>query len=201
MLWLPLGDSITFGCTGPTIEDCHGYPHGHDTGLVRSLLLSLLSLLLSHSSPLSSLPLPFLCSCITLRSQCLPGQYCSSGYRIPLALALSEPPCGGCPYQTNGGWNITTMGTFSTGPSYTPTQWHRHEGHPGWTINMVDNILNESLKTSHTPPDLITIHLGTTRTFYFSFFVRDLNAMVMAMLYTHSCLQAPMTATQKPPWT
>ena len=70
VLWLPLGDSITFGCTGPTIEDCHGYPHGHDTGLVRSLLLSLLSLLLSHSSPLSSLPLPFLCSCITLRSQC-----------------------------------------------------------------------------------------------------------------------------------
>ena len=95
------------------------------------------------------------------RLQCLPGEYCSSGYRIPLALALSEPQCGGCP-MPGGGWNITTMGTFSTGPSYTPVQWHRHEGHPGWTINMIDKILNESLKTSHTPPDLITIHLGTT---------------------------------------
>lgn len=27
VLWLPLGDSITWGCNGPTIQDCHS-----DTG-------------------------------------------------------------------------------------------------------------------------------------------------------------------------
>ena len=53
------------------------------------------------------------------------------------------------------------MGTLHTGPTYTPTQWHKHEGHPGWQINMIDNILNKSLATSPVPPDLITIHLGT----------------------------------------
>jgi hypothetical protein len=37
VLWLPLGDSITWGCTGPTIQDCHGYPHGHNTGGVCSI--------------------------------------------------------------------------------------------------------------------------------------------------------------------
>lgn len=83
-----------------------------------------------------------------------------SGYRISLALALSEPPCGGCGLL-GGGYNISTMGTLSTGPSYTPLQWHRHEGHPGWQINAVDEILNQSLATSPKPPDLITIHLGT----------------------------------------
>jgi hypothetical protein len=89
-----------------------------------------------------------------------PLQEGGSGYRIPLALALSEPPCGGCP-MPGGGWNISTMGTLTTGPSYTPVQWHKHEGHPGWTIDMVDKILNKSLETSPIPPDLITIHLGT----------------------------------------
>lgn len=53
------------------------------------------------------------------------------------------------------------MGTLITGPIYTPAQWHRHEGHPGWQINEVDEILNKSLATSARPPDLITIHLGT----------------------------------------
>ena len=28
VLWLPLGDSITWGCTGPTIQDCHGFQPG-----------------------------------------------------------------------------------------------------------------------------------------------------------------------------
>ena len=40
-------------------------------------------------------------------------------------------------------------------------QWLKHEGHPGWTIPMVDSILNKSLATSARSPDLITIHLGT----------------------------------------
>ena len=101
---------------------------------------------------------------------------------------------GGCG-ATGGGYNISTMGTLTQGPTYSPMQWRRHEGHPGWTINMVgeylvglfslslmqytagsphailtvdiecvwraDNILDTSLATSRTPPDLITIHLGT----------------------------------------
>ena len=53
------------------------------------------------------------------------------------------------------------MGTLTTGPVYTPQAWHRHEGHPGWQINTISNILAKSLATSPTPPDLITIHLGT----------------------------------------
>ena len=75
-------------------------------------------------------------------------------------MALSEPPCGGCG-SAGGGWNISTMGTLSTGPAYTPSQWHRHEGHPGWQINTLDGILKASFATSPTPPDLITIHIGT----------------------------------------
>jgi hypothetical protein len=38
VLWLPLGDSITFGCTGPTIKDCH-----HDGGGYRVPLAFALS--------------------------------------------------------------------------------------------------------------------------------------------------------------
>lgn len=79
ILWLPLGDSITWGCTGPTIQDCHDF---------------------------------------------------CGGYRIPLALALSQPPLGA---PTNEGFNVTTMGTASTGPACVPAQWHRHCGFPGWT--------------------------------------------------------------------
>lgn len=77
VLWLPLGDSITFGCTGPTIQDCHS------TG---------------------------------------------GGYRVPLAFALSQPPLGD---PTLEGFNISTMGTESTGPSFIPAQWTKHCGFPG----------------------------------------------------------------------
>lgn len=107
VLWLPLGDSITWGCTGPTIQDCHS-----DSG----------------------------------------------GYRVPLAFALSQAPLGP---PSQPGMNLTTMGTLSTGPPTVPSQWQRHEGHPGWQINTVDQILNKSLATSPKAPDLITIHLGT----------------------------------------
>ena len=107
VLWLPLGDSITFGCTGPTIQDCHQE---------------------------------------------------GGSYRVPLAFALSQPPLG----PPNGiGFNITTMGTLLTGPSYVPKQWLRHEGHPGWRIDMIDKQLDKALATSQRSPDLITIHLGT----------------------------------------
>ena len=107
VLWLPLGDSITWGCTGGSIQDCHS-----DSG----------------------------------------------GYRLPLAFALSQTPLG---RASNKGFDLSTMGTLSTGPSLLPAAWQRHEGHPGWQINTVDGILNKSLATSKTPPDLITIHLGT----------------------------------------
>jgi len=107
VLWLPLGDSITFGCTGPTIQDCHS-----DGG----------------------------------------------GYRVPLAFALSQPPLGS---PSLVGFNVSTMGTQTTGPSYVPAQWCHHEGHPGWQVSTLDGILAKSLATSPTPPDLITLHIGT----------------------------------------
>ena len=107
VLWLPLGDSITHGCTGPTIQDCHA-------------------------------------TC--------------AGYRIPLALALSQPPLGA---PTLEGFNVTTMGTATTGPSYVPAQWLRHCGFPGWTIPMINSFLPKALASSPARPDLVTIHLGT----------------------------------------
>jgi lysophospholipase L1-like esterase len=107
VLWLPLGDSITFGCTGPTIQDCH--------------------------------------------EDC-------AGYRIPLALALSQPALGNA---GNTGFNVTTMGTDSTGPSTVPPQWLRHCGFPGWTIPEIAGFLPKAFASSPTLPDLITIHLGT----------------------------------------
>ena len=103
VLWLPLGDSITFGCTGPTIQDCHSD---------------------------------------------------SAGYRIPLALALSQAPLG-APDLT--GFNITTMGTATTGPSYVPSAWTHHCGFPGWTIPMIDNFLPKAFASSKQSPDLITM--------------------------------------------
>ena len=108
VLWLPLGDSITWGCNGPTIQDCHA-----DSG----------------------------------------------SYRVPLAFALTQHPLGS---PDNVGYNISTMGTLTTGPPYVPAAWLKHEGHPGWQINTIDNILNRSLATSPVPPDLVTIHLGAS---------------------------------------
>jgi lysophospholipase L1-like esterase len=107
VLWLPLGDSITFGCTGPDIEDCH-----NDSG----------------------------------------------GYRVPLAFALSQPALGN---PSNAGFNVTTMGTAQTGPSYVPAQWTRHCGFPGWTIPNIDNFLPQAFASNPIRPDVITIHLGT----------------------------------------
>ena len=107
VLWLPLGDSITFGCTGPTGADCH--------------------------------------------SDC-------AGYRIPLALALSQPALGD---PSNAGFNVTTMGTATTGPDYVPAQWLKHCGFPGWTIAMIDDFLPQAFASSTARPDLITVHLGT----------------------------------------
>jgi lysophospholipase L1-like esterase len=107
VLWLPLGDSITFGCTGPTIQDCHSF---------------------------------------------------SAGYRIPLALALTQAPLGAA---TGLGFNVSTMGTDSTGPAYVPAQWLRHCGFPGWTIPQMDAFLPRAFESSAQPPDFVTIHLGT----------------------------------------
>ncbi len=103
VLWLPLGDSITFGCTGPTIQDCHSD---------------------------------------------------SAGYRIPLALALSQAPLGSPDLV---GFNITTMGTDTTGPSFVPSAWTHHCGFPGWTIPMIDNFLPKAFASSKQSPDLITM--------------------------------------------
>lgn len=107
VLLLMLGDSITFGCTGPTIEDCHGT---------------------------------------------------SGGYRVPLAFALSQAPLGNA---STVGWNVTTMGTTATGPSFLPQQWLRHCGFPGWTIPRMLAYLPTAFASSPARPDIITIHLGT----------------------------------------
>ena len=101
------GDSITFGCTGPTIQDCHAT---------------------------------------------------SGGYRAPLAFALSQAALGD---PTQEGFNITTMGTATTGPAYVPAQWLKHCGFPGWTIQRMDGFLPQAFASSPSRPDLITIHLGT----------------------------------------
>ena len=37
VLWLPLGDSITFGCVGPTMEDCHADGGGYRVPLAFAL--------------------------------------------------------------------------------------------------------------------------------------------------------------------
>jgi hypothetical protein len=103
VLWLPLGDSISFGCTGPTIQDCHAD---------------------------------------------------AAGYRVPLALALTQAPLGSPDLL---GFNVSTMGTSTTGPAYVPAQWLHHDGHPGWTIPMIDNLLPKSLATSQQRPDIITM--------------------------------------------
>jgi hypothetical protein len=54
--------------------------------------------------------------------------YAHAGYRVPLALALSQHPLGA---PSNAGFNISTMGTLETGPHYVPRSWLKHEGHPG----------------------------------------------------------------------
>lgn len=103
LLWLPLGDSITWGC-GTDAKPRGGADCAKDAG----------------------------------------------GYRVPLAWALSQQ-----------GYNVSTMGTLTTGPSYVPDQWIHHEGHPGWRFDQIDKLLNQSFATSSQLPDLITIHLGT----------------------------------------
>ena len=74
ILYLPLGDSITWGC------GTDAAPRG-GAGCVKD----------------------------------------AGGYRVPLIWALSQ-----------AGYNVTTMGTLKTGPSYVPEAWISHEGHPGW---------------------------------------------------------------------
>lgn len=55
---------------------------------------------------------------------------------MPLAFALSQPPLGA---PTNLGFNISTMGTVFTRPSYVPQQWLSHAGSPGWRLDMIDH--------------------------------------------------------------
>jgi hypothetical protein len=81
-----------------------------------------------------------------------------AGYRIPLALALSQPALGD---PSNAGFNVSTMGTATTGPDYVPLQWRKHCGFPGWTIPGIDGFLPQAFASSAARPDIITIHLGT----------------------------------------
>jgi lysophospholipase L1-like esterase len=71
----------------------------------------------------------------------------SGGYRAPLWAALSA-----------AGLNVTMVGTQKSGPSWLPATGSAHEGHPGWTIKQILNILPSwaALK-----PDIILLLLGT----------------------------------------
>lgn len=75
VLWLPLGDSITWGCTGPTIQDCHGFGHGHNTIQVRRV---------TYYQQYSYFLRVFKYSQLVFNLDHL--QIGGSGYRIPLAL-------------------------------------------------------------------------------------------------------------------
>lgn len=110
LVWLPLGDSITFGC-GSTNQP------GTDVIVIMD----------------PNFTCPSICG----------------GYRTPTAQALASR-----------GQIVSTMGTMESGPAQYP-QWIKHEGHPGWRIDMADAILPQSLASSPVPPDIITIHLGT----------------------------------------
>ena len=81
VLWLPLGDSITWGCTGPTIEDCHGFQNGTVGGSgYRSV---------SAGSAARACEDERARELTSARARCIINQ-------VPLAVALSEPPLRGC---------------------------------------------------------------------------------------------------------
>jgi lysophospholipase L1-like esterase len=71
----------------------------------------------------------------------------SGGYRAPLWAALSA-----------AGFNVTMVGTQTSGPAWLPAAGQSHEGHPGWTIDQIKSILPTwaALK-----PDVILLMLGT----------------------------------------
>ena len=80
------------------------------------------------------------------------------GYRVPMMLALSQALTG-----TNS--TVHTVGTLSNGPpSLAATGWLRHDGHPGFRIDQLDNTNGQSLYFDRwvaQRPDIITLHLGT----------------------------------------
>lgn len=71
----------------------------------------------------------------------------SGGYRAPLWASL-----------TAAGFNVTFVGTQSSGPAWLPATGQHHEGHPGWRIDQILQILPTwaALK-----PDVILLLLGT----------------------------------------
>ena len=67
-----------------------------------------------------------------------------------------------CGFDKVTGFEAVDAGRRRCPGRYVPRQWLKHEGHPGWQINTIDNILNRSLATSPVAPDLVTIHLGAS---------------------------------------
>jgi len=55
-------------------------------------------------------------------------------------------------------WNVTTVGSQSSGNHLVPDYWKNHEGYPGYRIDQLDGLRDTWLPTE---PDIITIHLGT----------------------------------------
>ena len=83
----------------------------------------------------------------------------AGGYRVPLLQALSST------YWKDDNareaqLNVSTVGSLRTGPSYVPSWWLNHEGHPGWRIDQIDDPAERG-RWVKTNPDIITVHLGT----------------------------------------
>lgn len=98
--WLPLGDSISWGCG-------NGYlPHKPNGGCEAD----------------------------------------AASYRIPVCQALEQSNI-----------TITTVGSLSAGPASAPTAWLAHEGHPGYRIDQLTDLMSSWAALA---PQVITMLVG-----------------------------------------
>jgi hypothetical protein len=158
VLWLPLGDSITWGCVGPTIYDCHS-----DGGGYVAFALFLGRRTCSR----------FGCTCL-----CLPFIYLAPATpKVPSAtgvcvvaasrFAMDCKQSGRLQHQHNGNLNHRTWRfsrfCYARHPSHMHCTAHIHShvhsplththappraGHPGWQIPQITTLLNKSLATN-----------------------------------------------------
>ena len=119
----------------------------------------------------------------------------AAGYRVPMMLALSQALTG-----TNS--TVHTVGTLSNGPpSLAATGWLRHDGHPGFRIDQLDNTNGQSLYFDRwvaQRPDIITLHLGTNDC-YQNYQPATLLTK-MDTLLNHTFKALPRTFSWRPSW-
>lgn len=77
---------------------------------------------------------------------CLPT---SGGYRAPLWSALNGSAINA---------SIQMVGTENNGPSWVPESQRAHEGHPGWTIDMIQGLESKWVSLA---PDVVLLMAGT----------------------------------------